>query len=41
VLAAIDGLPNGALGLLAAFCFAAAILSPFAAAAAARLNLSD
>jgi heme exporter protein B len=41
VLAAIDGLSNGALGLLAAFSFAAAILSPFATAAAVRLNLSD
>jgi len=40
VLAAIDGLPSAAMGLLAAFAFAAVIVSPFAAAAAVRLNLA-
>jgi heme exporter protein B len=40
VLAAIDGLANGAMWLLAAFSLAAALLSPFAAAAALRLNLA-
>jgi heme exporter protein B len=40
VLAAIDGLPSAAIGLLAAFAFAAVIVSPFAAAAAVRLNLA-
>ena len=34
VLAVLDGLDNGALPLLAAFSFAACVLSPFAAAAA-------
>lgn len=38
---ALDGLgAGGALGLLAAFAFAAVLLSPFAAAASVRLNLS-
>jgi len=37
---ALDGLGSGqALGLLAAFAFAALLLSPFAAAASVRLNL--
>jgi heme exporter protein B len=37
---ALDGLGSGnALGLLAAFAFAAMLLSPFAAAASVRLNL--
>jgi heme exporter protein B len=37
---ALDGLPaQNALGLLAAFGFAAVLLSPFAAAASVRLNL--
>ncbi|HEX4533265.1 MAG TPA: heme exporter protein CcmB [Rhizomicrobium sp.] len=40
VLAALDGLANGALWLLAAFSFAAVVLSPFATAAAVRLNLA-
>ncbi len=40
VLAVLDGLSNGALPLLAAFSFAAVLLSPFAAAAALRLNLA-
>jgi heme exporter protein B len=40
VLAAIDGLPSAAMGLLAAFAFAAVVVSPFAAAAAVRLNLA-
>ena len=35
----IDGLPNGALPLLAAFSLAAVLLSPFAAAAGLRINL--
>jgi len=38
--AALDGRPNGALPLLAAFSVAAVLLSPFAAAAAVRANLS-
>jgi heme exporter protein B len=38
--AALDGRPNGALLLLTAFSFAAVLLSPFAAAAAVRANLS-
>src|ERR1700743_2651484 len=38
--ASLDGLGgSGALGLLAAFSFAAVLLSPFAAAASVRLNL--
>jgi heme exporter protein B len=41
VLAALDGLGNGALPLLAAFSFAACVLSPFATAAAVRLNLGS
>jgi heme exporter protein B len=42
VSAAMAGLPaNGALGLLAAFAAAALLLSPFAAAASVRLNLSS
>lgn len=36
----LDGLSNGALLFLAAFAFAATLLSPFAAAAAVRLNLA-
>ena len=40
VLAALDGLSNGALWLLAAFSLAAVLLAPFAAAAAVRLNLA-
>jgi heme exporter protein B len=39
VLAALDGVGNGALPLLGAFSFMAVLLSPFAAAAAVRLNL--
>ena len=39
VLAALDGLGNGAFPLLAAFSLAAVLLSPFATAAALRLNL--
>jgi heme exporter protein B len=41
VLAVLDGLSNGALPLLAAFSFAACVLSPFATAAAVRLNLGS
>ncbi len=41
VLAALDGLGNGALPLLAAFSFFACVLSPFATAAAVRLNLGS
>ena len=38
----MDGMqPSGGLGLLAAFAAAASLLSPFAAAAAVRLNLSS
>lgn len=40
VLAVLDGSSNGALPLLAAFSFASILLSPFAAAAAVRLNLA-
>ena len=40
VLSVIDGLSNGALPLLAAFSLAATLLSPFATAAAVRLNLA-
>jgi heme exporter protein B len=40
VTAALDGLGNGAPELLAAFSLAAVLLSPFAAAAALRLNLA-
>jgi heme exporter protein B len=40
VSAALDHLPNGALGLLSAFSLAAVLLSPFAAAACVRLNLA-
>ena len=40
VLAALDGLANGALGFLAAFSLAAVLLCPFAAAGAVRLNLA-
>ena len=39
VLAALDGLSSAALPLLAAFSLAAVLLSPFATAAALRLNL--
>lgn len=41
VMAVLDGLSNGALPLLAAFSFAACVLSPFATAAAVRLNLGS
>lgn len=41
VLAALDGLSNGALWLLAAFSLAAVLLAPFAAAASVRLNLAS
>ena len=40
VLAATQALPSGALPLLAAFSLAATLLSPFAVAAAVRLNLA-
>jgi len=40
VSAALDGLSNGAIWLLAAFSLASVILSPFAAAASVRLNLA-
>jgi heme exporter protein B len=40
VLASLDGLANGAFPLLAAFSFVAVLLSPFATAAALRLNLA-
>jgi heme exporter protein B len=40
VTAALDHLPNGALGLLSAFSLASVLLSPFAAAACVRLNLA-
>lgn len=40
VLAALDGLSNGASALLAAFSLAAVLLSPFVTAAALRLNLA-
>lgn len=41
VAAKLDGFaPSGALGLLGAFSLAAVLLSPFAAAASVRLNLS-
>jgi heme exporter protein B len=40
VLSALTGLSNGALWFLAAFSIAAVLLSPFAAAAAVRLNLA-
>ena len=41
VAAQLDGFsPSGALGLLGAFSLAAVLLSPFAAAASVRLNLS-
>jgi len=41
VLAVLDGLNSGALPLLAAFSFFACVLSPFATAAAVRLNLGS
>ena len=41
VLAVLDGLSNGALPLLGAFSLAACVLSPFATAAAVRLNLGS
>ena len=41
VLADLDGASNGALPLLAAFSFFACVLSPFATAAAVRLNLGS
>ena len=40
VQAVLDRLPSGALLLLGAFAIAASLLSPFAAAAAVRLNLA-
>jgi heme exporter protein B len=40
VIAALDGLANGAFPLLAAFSLASVLLSPFAAAAAVRLNFA-
>lgn len=40
VQSALDGLPNGALPLLAAFSLAAVLLSPFATAAGLRINLN-
>jgi heme exporter protein B len=40
VAAALDGLANGALGLLAGFSAAAVLLSPFVTAACVRLNLA-
>lgn len=41
VLGVLDGLANGALPLLAAFSLGACVLSPFASAAALRLNLGS
>jgi hypothetical protein len=42
VALSLDGLASAnALGLLAAFAFAAMLLSPFAAAASVRLNLGS
>jgi heme exporter protein B len=41
VTGVLDNLPNGALWLLAAFSFASLLLSPFASAAAVRLNLGS
>ena len=41
VLAALDGVSNGALWLLAAFSLGSVLLAPFAAAAAVRLNLAS
>jgi len=41
VLAALDATANGSLLLLAAFSILAVVLSPFAAAAAVRLNLAS
>jgi len=41
VLAALDAMTNGSLFLLAAFSLLAVALSPFAAAAAVRLNLAS
>jgi heme exporter protein B len=41
VIGVLDNLPNGALLLLAAFSFASLLLSPFASAAAVRLNLGS
>jgi len=40
VLAALDGLSNGAFWLLGAFSLVAVLLAPFASAAAVRLNLA-
>lgn len=40
VTGAVQGLPNGALGLLAGFSFAVVVISPFVTAAALRLNLA-
>lgn len=41
VSAALDGLANGALGLLAGFSAASVLLSPFVTAACVRLNLAS
>jgi len=41
VLAALDGLSNGSLSLLAAFSLISVALAPFAAAASVRLNLAS
>ncbi|MFL5237966.1 MAG: heme exporter protein CcmB [Rhizomicrobium sp.] len=41
ILAKLDGIENGAIWLLAAFSAAAVLLSPFVAAVALRLNLSE
>jgi len=40
VSAALNGMPNGAFEILAAFSFAGTLLSPFVAAAGVRLNLA-
>jgi heme exporter protein B len=40
VLAVLDGSPNGALALLAAFSLVSVVLAPFACAAGVRLNLA-
>jgi len=41
VIAALDGLANGAFWFLGAFSLAAVLLAPFAAAASVRLNLAS
>jgi heme exporter protein B len=40
VLAALEGMGNGAFLFLAAFSVVSVVLSPFAAAASVRLNLA-